>query len=127
MDGTERTVIHTLNCSIVDIALDYATQTLYWSTDDFHPQIESSDTDGSNRRVIAANFHNAQSVEFFSGNLYLPSYHSVVSFSVSMPNATQISYHNISNCSYVNYIKVISEARQVPAGTTDCISVSTLV
>ena len=115
MDGTGRTVIHTLNFTLMDIALDHETQTLYWGNN-IYRQIESSNADGSNRRVLASStLPPVWSIDFFGGNIFTNYYYqSVTSISVNMPNATQIHYNSIIQCNNLKDIKVVSPARQLP-------------
>ena len=114
MDGTGRTLIHTLNFTLMDIALDHETQTLYWGNN-IYRQIERSDADGSNRRVLASStLPPVWSIDYFGGNIFTAYYRSVTSISVIMPNATQIRYSNIIRCNNLKDIKVVSPARQLP-------------
>ena len=115
MDGTGRTLIHTLNFTLMDIALDHETQTLYWGNN-IYRHIESSDADGSNRRVLASSTLPGPvwSMDYFGGNIFTAYYRSVMSISSIMPNATRIRYNNIIQCNNLNVIKVVSPARQLP-------------
>ena len=113
MDGTTRTVIHSTIFSIVDITLDYSTQTLYWAN--FSHHIGSSNADGSNKRLLTLNVSNVYIVDFFEGNLYYYTNYwgRIASAStIMMPNADQIRYYLVTFCGYIRDIKVISDARQ---------------
>ena len=110
MDGTGRIVIDTFNSTIVvDLALDYATQTLYWVNGN---NIESSSADRTNSRVLVSNTYSVQSLDFFGGSLYLTNYRTVISVSVRMPNTSQTVYSQISSCGNILDTKVVSEERQ---------------
>ena len=114
MDGTIRTVIHSTIFSIVDITLDYSTQTLYWANYSHH--IGSSNANGSNKRSLTLNVSNVQIVDFFEGNLYYyTSYWGRIALAstIMMPNADQIRYGFVTHCGNMRDIKVISEARQI--------------
>lgn len=70
MDGTGRTVLHSTNLQTpYGLAIDYATQTLYWTDYDLN-KLESSNTDGSNRRLLNGNLRDPFSMVFYNGTLY---------------------------------------------------------
>ena len=111
MDGTTRIAIHTTNLAgPTAITLDYSTQTLYWA-DNQLGRIESSNVDGSGRRLLVSNIGITYGIDFFRGNLYFTS-SGIRSFSVISVNPTQISY-GVSTCGTEYDIKVISEERQM--------------
>lgn len=70
MDGSGRMALHTTNLNTpYALAIDYATQTLYWA--DYALNIlESSQTDGSNRRLLNLNLRDPYAMTFFAGKLY---------------------------------------------------------
>lgn len=71
MDGNDRTVLH--NTSLIwpnALTLDISTQTLYWS-DASLDKIESSNTDGTDRRVLTtAGIFHPFAITAFEGTLY---------------------------------------------------------
>ena len=70
MDGSNRTALHTTNLQTpYAMAIDYATQTLYWSDFSLN-KLESSNTDGSNRRLLNSNLRDPYAMTFFEGKLY---------------------------------------------------------
>ena len=70
MDGHGRTSLHTTNLQTpYALAIDYATQTLYWA-DYALNKLESSGTDGSNRRLLNSNLRDPYAMTFFAGKLY---------------------------------------------------------
>ena len=70
MDGSARTTLHTTNLQTpYALAIDYATQTLYWA-DYALNKLESSRTDGSNRRLLNTNLRDPYAMTFFAGKLY---------------------------------------------------------
>ena len=109
MDGTGRMLIHTFNVTVTDIALDDSTQTLYWTSN--NNIIESSDIEGSNRRVIDSSIY-GQSVDFLGDNLYVMYYGSLIAIPTVMPNDTQMYYDYFSSCGGNRDIKVVSKERQ---------------
>ena len=52
MDGSNRRTLHSTIISSIKLALDIQTQTLYWNSG--YRQLESSNLDGSNNRLILA-------------------------------------------------------------------------
>lgn len=70
MDGTGRTALHTTNLNApYALAIDYITQTLYWADYNLN-KLESSITDGSNRRLLNSNLRDPYAMTFFAGKLY---------------------------------------------------------
>lgn len=51
------------------LTIDYATQTLYWADYTLN-KLESSRTDGSNRRLLNSNLRDPYAMTFFAGTLY---------------------------------------------------------
>ena len=111
MDGTARMAIHTGLVSLISIALDLSSQTLYWI--DARGYIESSDTNGYQRRVLTVS-GSANGIDFFNGNLYFTSSR-IESVSIVRPNSTLTSY-GFETCASLWNIKVISADRQIPSG-----------
>ena len=70
MDGSSRMALHTTNLQTpYALTIDYATQTLYWM-DYALNKLESSSTDGSNRRLLRSNLQNPYGMVFYVGKLY---------------------------------------------------------
>lgn len=70
MDGTSRTVLH--STSLMDtyaITMDYKDQVLYWADYSLN-KIESSNVDGSNRRILTSSVRDPYSIAYHNGNLY---------------------------------------------------------
>ena len=89
MDGHRRTSLHTTNLQTpYALAIDYATQTLYWA-DYALNKLESSRTDGSNRRLLNSNLRDPYAMTFFAGKLYWTdwSYNGIYSTLANSPNS----------------------------------------
>lgn len=70
MEGTNVTTLHNTGLSRpYGLALDYGTQTLYW-TDYTYGLIESSNVDGSNRRIITTAPFNPFGLVTYEGIVY---------------------------------------------------------
>ena len=70
MDGSSRTALHTTNLRTpYALAIDYTTQTLYWADYTLN-KLESSNTDGSNRRLLNSNLRDPYAMTFFDGKLF---------------------------------------------------------
>ncbi len=70
MDGSARTVLHTTDLQTPRaLAIDYTSQTLYWADSTLN-RLESSRTDGSNRRLLSTNVQDPYAMTFFAGRLY---------------------------------------------------------
>lgn len=71
MDGANRTELHSTNLQTpYALAIDYESQTLYWADYSLN-RLESSNTDGSNRRLLTTtNIEGIHAMVFFAGNLY---------------------------------------------------------
>ena len=113
MDGTTRTVLHNSGLSRpYALAIDYATQTLYWADDDLD-NLQSSSVDGSNRTLLTtANIQSPFAMTFYDGILYWSdtSLNRILSAPVDSPNS--FSYV-ISSQSYDPYgVQVVTEERQ---------------
>ena len=70
MDGISITTLH--DTGLLDpygLALDYGTQTLYW-TDYTHGLIESSNVDGSSRQIITTARSNPFAITVYEGKMY---------------------------------------------------------
>ena len=117
MDGTGRMTIHSKNFRIIDFTLDYSTQILYWVNLTGH--VESSNIDGTSKRLLKRFTQSVYSVDFFGSNLYIAHYSSVVQVPIMMANTTQTINNFISICTgrASAVIKVISEARQLPGNS----------
>lgn len=98
MDGTNRTALHNTNLQTpYALAIDYATQTLYWS-DYALNKLESSRTDGSNRRLLNTNLRDPYGMTFFNDNLYWTdwSYNGIYSTLSSIPSSiTSLLYLSV--------------------------------
>lgn len=70
MEGSGRTAIIATNLQTpYALTIDYATQTLYWADYTLN-KLESSNTDGSNRRLLTTNIRDPYAITFFAGILY---------------------------------------------------------
>ena len=70
MDGSARMNLHTTNLQTpYALAIDYENQTLYWS-DYALNKLESSRTDGSNRRLLSTSLRDPYTMTFFAGRLF---------------------------------------------------------
>lgn len=70
MDGINITTLH--NTGLLDpygLALDYGTQTLYW-TDYSYGLIESSNVDGSSRQIVTTAPSNPFALTVYEGKMY---------------------------------------------------------
>ena len=88
MDGSSRMSLHTTNLRTpYALAIDYTTQTLFWA-DYALNKLESSSTDGSNRRVLRSNLQNPYGMIFYAGMLYWTdwTYNGIYSTLLSNPN-----------------------------------------
>ena len=91
MDGNNRTAIHSTNLQTpYALAIDYATQTLFWA-DYALNRLESSRTDGSNRRILSMNLQGSYAMSFFAGKLYWTNLisNSIYSTLSSTPNSAE--------------------------------------
>ena len=89
MEGRNRTALHTTNLQTpYALTIDYATQTLYWA-DYALNKLESSNTDGSNRRLLTTNIRDPYFMTFFEGTLYWGdlSYNGIYSALSSSPSS----------------------------------------
>lgn len=89
MDGTGRRALHNTNLHTpYALAIDYATQTLYWA-DYALNKLESSRTDGSNRRLLSTNLRDPYALTFFDRKLYWTdwSFNGIYSTLSDAPNA----------------------------------------
>lgn len=70
MDGSAHTSLHTTNLQTpYALAIDYATQTLFWADSTLN-KLESSTTDGKKRRSLNTNLGDVYAMTFFDGTLY---------------------------------------------------------
>ena len=70
MEGSNRMALHTTNLQTpYALTIDYTTQTLYWA-DYALNKLESSNTDGSNRRLLTTNIRDPYAMTFFADVLY---------------------------------------------------------
>ena len=70
MEGSGRSAIIATNLQTpYGLTIDYETQTLYWA-DYALNKLESSNTDGSNRRLLTTNIQDPYAITFFAGKLY---------------------------------------------------------
>lgn len=71
MDGHARMLLHSTNLQTpYALAIDYATQTLYWADSTLN-KLESSRTDGGNRKSLNTNIGDPYAMAFFDGMLYM--------------------------------------------------------
>ena len=93
MDGKNIITLHNTALSHpYALAVDYGAQMLYWSDIGYHC-IESSNTDGSNRKIITNFPSNPYSMVIFEGNLYWSDsgYQRVYSISLNTSSITDVS------------------------------------
>ena len=70
MDGHSRIVLHSTNlASTYAITMDYENQVLYWADLTLN-KIESSNIDGSNRRILTSSVRDPYSIAYYNGRLY---------------------------------------------------------
>lgn len=88
MEGSSRTALHSTNLQTpYALTIDYTTQTLYWADYTLN-KLESSNTDGSNRRLLTTNIRDPYAMTFFDGRLYWSdwSYNGIYSTLTSSPS-----------------------------------------
>ena len=92
MDGTSREVLH--NTSLVwpnALTLDYDAQILYWM-DAFLDKFESSDVDGSNRRLISTtHIYHPFGITFYQSRVYWTDWQFNAILSAQVSHPTQVS------------------------------------
>ena len=92
MDGTSREVLH--NTSLVwpdALTLDYDAQILYWM-DAYLDKFESSDVDGSNRRLISTtHIYHPFGITFYQSRVYWTDWQFNAILSVQVSHPTQLS------------------------------------
>ena len=115
MDGTGRTTLHTSGLTWPNgITIDYSTQALYWIDGSFD-RIERSNTDGSNRTVIASSdIYRPFSITIFRDMLYFTDRQTGINSVPKTGGSVQVIYNNL--CEITLGIEVITEERQ-PSGT----------
>ena len=89
MEGSSRMALHTTNLQTpYALTIDYATQTLYWADYTLN-KLESSNIDGSNRRLLTTNIRDPYAMTFFAGKLYWSdwSYNGIYSTLTSSPSS----------------------------------------
>lgn len=89
MEGSNRMALHTTNLQRpYALTIDYATQTLYWA-DYALNKLESSNADGSNRRLLTTNIRDPYAMIFFAGTLYWTdwSYNGIYSTLTTSPSS----------------------------------------
>ena len=70
MDGHSRMVLHSTNLAdTYTITMDYENQVFYWADYTLN-KIESSNVDGSNRRILTASVRDPYSITYYNGRLY---------------------------------------------------------
>ena len=116
MDGTSRQVLHSTGLVWPNaLTLDYDNQILYWM-DAFLNRLESSNVDGSNRRLLSTTrILHPFGITFFQNRLYWTDWtlNSVLSASVNRPTAVSVVISNLRLDPMG--ISVVSVERQ-PAG-----------
>ena len=122
MDGTGRTVLHSSDLIWPNgITLDHSTQVLYW-IDGHHYKIESSNTDGSNRIIIAnAYIYRPFSITVFRDMIYFTDRLTGINAVPKAGGIVQVIYNNL--CDETYGIEVVAEERQ-PTGNDDIIILS---
>ena len=70
MDGSAHSAIHTTNLQTpYALSIDYATQTLFWADSTLN-KLESSSTDGTDRKSLNTNLGDPFAMAFYDGKLY---------------------------------------------------------
>ena len=111
MDGSDRIAIVT--SAILQpngLTVDYATQTLYW-TDGGLQKLESSQTDGSNRRVLTNQVLNPFSITVYANTLYWSDWRTKTISSAHLSDPITITNIHVSRQLPFG-IQVVSESRQ---------------
>lgn len=116
MDGTGEEILHNSSLSApYSLALDYASQSLYWADYDLD-KIEKSSTNGSNRQLVTTSLVNdVYSMTFFDGKLYWTDLtdDKIFTASTTAPNST-IPFSNLLGDMYG--IQVVAREQQ-PQGS----------
>ena len=120
MDGTARQVLHNTNLRWPNaLTLDFDTQVLYWM-DALLDKFESSNADGSNRRLLSTTqiFH-PFGITFYQNMVYWSDWqlNAILSAPVNLP--TQVSFVMSGLLLSPMGIQVVSLERQ-PAGLQSC-------
>ena len=94
MDGTSRRVLHSTGLVWPNaLTLDYNTQTLYWM-DAFLNRLESSNADGSNRKVLSTTTQIVHpfSITFFQNRVYWTDWdlNAILSAPVNLPTVVSV-------------------------------------
>ena len=112
MDSTSRSVLHNTDLSAtIGLTLDYTSQTLYW-IDQRLDRLESSSTDGTNRRLLTTvSIQCPYGITVFDQKLYWTDtcQNDIFSTFLSAPNGVS-SLVDTGNVPY--HIEVISEEKQ---------------
>jgi len=111
MDGRNRSVIH--NTSLVrpyGLTLDYSTQVLYWA-DASLDKIESSNVDGSNRRVLVDIVYDPFGITLFEDTLYFSDLVGGI-FSTNKSGGQAVKLLHVTICDDPFGIQVVTEERQ---------------
>ena len=92
MDGSSRVVLHSTNLRWPNaLTLDYDTQTLYWM-DASLDKLESSNADGSNRRLLSTTqIRHPFGVTFYQKRLYWTDWQTNAVYSALVDLPTQVS------------------------------------
>ena len=111
MDGMGREVLHSSGLIWPNgITLDHSTQVLYW-IDGHHDKIESSNTDGSNRVIIAnAYIYRPFSITVFKETIYFTDRLTGINAVPKAGGTVQVIYNNV--CDETLGIEVVAEECQ---------------
>ena len=92
MDGSSRVVLHSTNLRWPNaLTLDYDTQTLYWM-DASLDKLESSNADGSNRRLLSTTqIYHPFGTTFYQKRLYWTDWQTNAVYSALVDLPTQVS------------------------------------
>ena len=112
MDGTGRSVIHNTGLSQPTVlALDIPTQTLYWG-DSHLRRVESSEVDGSNRRLIVAGVSAPFGIVVDTNRIFFSdAFGSINSINKSDNIATML--RNFDSTCAIRGIQIVDQSRQI--------------
>ena len=114
MDGRNRTVIINTNVPLTHgLTLDYKAQVLYWVDNDYR-NLESSNVDGTNRKILIDELSGNIGLSLFRDTLFLSqSSNRINNVSTTGQNFTSvISYSTLLCYQHFRQLKIFSETRQ---------------
>lgn len=114
MDGRNRTVIINTNVPLTHgLTLDYKAQVLYWVDNDYR-NLESSNVDGTNRKILIDELSGNIGLSLFRDTLFLSqSSNRINKVSTTGQNFTSvISYSTLLCYQHFRQLNIFSETRQ---------------